>query len=72
MISTEYNEKAFLDSIREQSREEGREEGREESKLDMIKSFLRAETPVNFITAATGWSKEKVLQFAEKEGIAVY
>ena len=50
----------------EEGRREGRQEGLQEGKLSMVENFLKAKTPIEYIEAATGWSKEKILQLAEK------
>ncbi len=44
---------------------------REETKTEMIKNFLSAKTPIKFIIEATGWTKEKILEFAQKENLSV-
>ena len=41
----------------------GLEQGRTEERFQMVKSLLLANTPIEYIKAATGWSKEKILQF---------
>lgn len=58
MISTEYDEELAM-SLQ-------REEGREEGKLELVKNFLKAKTPLKYIVEATGWSKEKILSCAEQ------
>ena len=42
------------------------EQARAEGSFAMVKKFLEAQTPIEYIIAATGWSKEKILQLAEK------
>ena len=44
----------------------GIEEGRAEEKLNMIKNLLQAKTPIECIIAATGWTKEKILELAKE------
>ena len=45
---------------------EGIETGRAEGSFQMVKNFLLAKTPIEYIKTATGWSEEKILQ-VEKE-----
>ena len=49
-----------------EAREEGREVGREEGRFDMVKNLLKVKTPIDYIVAATGWSKEKIAQLSEE------
>ena len=42
---------------------EGIETGRAEKLFQVVKNFLFAKTPIEYIKAATGWSEEKILQF---------
>ena len=51
---------------RREGRREGRQEGLQEGKLSMVENLLQVKTPIEYIEAATGWSKEKILQLAEK------
>ena len=48
------------------ARAEGLEKGLEKGSFKMVKNFLLAKTPIEYIKVATGWSEEKILQF-EKE-----
>ena len=47
--------------------EKAREEGREEGRFDMVKKMLSVKTPIEYIVAATGWGKEKILKLADAE-----
>ena len=42
---------------------EREERGREEERLELIKNLLSVGTPIEYIIKATGWSKEKLLEF---------
>ena len=44
------------------ARAEGIETGRNEERFQMVKNFLLAKTPIEYIKAATGWSEDKILQ----------
>ena len=70
-----YNEKARLEYMtyqmallesRLEGEARGREEGREEGRMQMIKNLLLADTPIDYIVKATGWSKEKILSILEE------
>ena len=66
MIITEYNEEwdkeaSFNDGFRR-----GKDEGREEEKIAMVKSLLKVHNPIEYIVAATGWTKEEILKLAEE------
>lgn len=61
MLGFEYDD----DLAKKAIQDEAREEGREESKIEMVKNLLLAKTPLKYIVAATGWSEEKILKFAE-------
>ena len=66
----EYDEnlarKAIADEALQIGIEKGIEEGREKEKFEMIKNFLKAQTPLKYIVAATGRTEEKILEFAGK------
>ena len=61
MLGFEYDE----DLARKAIADEAREEAREENTIEMVKNFLKAKTPLKYIVAATGWTEEKILKFAE-------
>ena len=44
---------------------------RMQGKLEMIKKFLSVGAPLDLIIKATGWTKEKILEFAKKENINI-
>lgn len=46
-------------------REKGRAEGREEERMQMVQNLLLANTPIEFISKATGWSKDKLLKITQ-------
>ena len=56
----------YLKEIKMDARAEGIKTGRAEERFEMIKNFLLAKTPIEYIKTATGWSEEKILQ-VEKE-----
>ena len=37
-------------------------QGREDGHVEMVKNFLAAGTPIEFIIKATGWSEDKILK----------
>ena len=37
-------------------------DARTEERFQIVKNFLLAKTPIEYIKAATGWSEEKILQ----------
>ena len=47
--------------------EEGIEQGIEQERFAMVKNFLRAKTPIEYIIAATGWTEEEILKLVDKE-----
>ena len=49
--------------------EQGVEQGHAEEKISMVKHLLGAKTPLEYIIAATGWTKEKILSLAEGENL---
>ena len=63
MLGFEYDEnlarKAIADEVREKTREE--------NTIEIVKNFLKAQTPLKYIVAATGWSEDKILKFAGKK-----
>ena len=74
--SVKRNEKARLEFMtfemymkeREMEGEErGRNEGREEGYIQMVKNLFLANTPMEYIIKATGWSEEKILQVLKNE-----
>ena len=42
----------------------GIEQGVKQNTLEMVKNFVKAGTPLNFIEAATGWTEEQILAVA--------
>ena len=46
---------------------EAREEGREEERSALVRNFLKAGTPINFIMAATGWTQEQINKVAQQD-----
>ena len=52
----------YLKEIKMDARAEGIETGRAEGSFQMVKNFLLAKTPIEYIKTATGWSEEKILQ----------
>ena len=62
MIITEYNE----EWDKEASFNDGFRRGREEEKIAMVKSLLEVHNPIEYIVAATGWTKEEILKLAEE------
>ena len=59
MLGFEYDENLARKAIAD--------EVREENTIEMVKNFLKAQTPLKYIVAATGWTEEKILKFAEKD-----
>ena len=47
--------------------EKGIEQGEAKKQIEMVKNLLLAKTPLKYIVAATGWSKEKILSLAEEK-----
>ncbi|MBR6268515.1 MAG: hypothetical protein IKR28_09320, partial [Selenomonadaceae bacterium] len=47
-------------------REEGREEGEAAGAIQMIKNFLAAGTPLEYIRKASGWTDEDILALKDK------
>ena len=43
------------------------EKGREEERSTLIRNFLKAGTPINFIMAATGWTQEQINKVAQQD-----
>ena len=61
MLGFEYDE----DLAKKAIQEDALEKGREEKAIEMVKNLLMAKTPLKYIVAATGWSEEKILKFAQ-------
>lgn len=60
MLLTEFNEEAFVKTIREEGREEGRKEGREEGRyLSLQRLMQKAVMPLAEAMDALGFSKEE-------------
>lgn len=57
-------EMALLES-KLQGESDGFERGRSETMLAMVRNFLAAGTPIEYIVKATGWSQEKILQLSD-------
>ena len=49
--------------------EKGIEQGIEQSRKEFIKKLLEVETLLEYIIAATGWTKEQILSLAEGENL---
>ena len=47
-------------------KEEGREEGEAAGAIQMIKNFLAAGTPLEYIRKASGWTDEDILALKDK------
>ena len=49
------------------------EKARNEEKISMVKNLLKAGTPLEYLVAATGWTKEQILSLADtKKGVGEY
>ncbi len=45
----------------------GEERGREKGRFELVKNLLNVGTPLEYIINATGWSKEKLLEFKKSQ-----
>ena len=60
MVSLKWNEADARKSYYEQGMERGMERGREEERVSMIRNLLLANTPMEYIYKASGWTEDKV------------
>ena len=49
----------------------GLAKGKAEGKIEMIKNLLSESAPIDLIARVSGWTKEKILEFAQKENLNV-
>ena len=57
MLGFEYDEDLPKKAIQD--------EAQEEKAIEIVKNLLLAQTPLKYIVAATGWSEDKILKFAQ-------
>ena len=66
MLGFEYKEedakKAWIEYGIEQGIAQGITQGLVQGKIDTVKNLLAVKTPLEYITAATGWTKEQILK----------
>ena len=62
MLAWEYD--PILDQ--QANMEAGVEQGCDEEKISIVKKLLLAETSIEYIIAATGWTEEKILSLTEE------
>ena len=61
-----FNKKVRLDYMTYEMALLDRErQGRAEERVEMVKKFLAAGTPIEYIIKATGWTKEQILQLQQ-------
>ena len=61
MYRFEYNADEEREAIERGAFNRGIEQGAKQTKLEMVKNFIKAGTPLMFIDAATGWTEEQIL-----------
>jgi len=61
----EFGEERGIEQGIERGIEQGIEQGRSQEKISIVGNLLRAKTPLEYIVAATGWSKEQILSLAK-------
>lgn len=66
MIITEYNEEWDKVANYNHGFKDGIEKGRQEEKLSMVENLLAVQTPIEYIVAATSWSREQILKLVKK------
>ena len=67
MLALEYDPELERQAWIEEGIEQGIEQGIERERFAMVKNFLRAKTPIEYIIAATGWTEEEILKLVDKE-----
>ena len=71
MLKLEYDPELDRQAWFEKGIEKGIEKGREEGRFALVRNLLKAETPIEYIIAATGWSKERILEIGEHVGVGI-
>ena len=71
MLALEYDpelaRQAWIEKGIEQGIEKGIEQGIKQNRKDFVKNLLAVKTPLEYIIAATGLTKEQILSLAEGE-----
>ena len=69
MLALEYDpelaKQAWIEKGIEQGIEKGIEKGIEQNRKDFVKNLLAVKTPLEYIIAATGWTKEQIFELAK-------